>query len=96
MQLDSSSVFSYHLESNIKRGREPELLIKSEKYGHRRERQINKDSEKHRGELKKEKKNSSNPKLKSERKEGKLKKGFNLRHKKRMGIKTKYNLKKKK
>lgn len=29
-------VFSYHLGSNIKRGREPELLIKSEKYGHRR------------------------------------------------------------
>lgn len=28
-------VFSYHLESNIKRGREPELLIKSEKYGRR-------------------------------------------------------------
>ncbi len=26
-------VFPYHLESNIKRGREPELLIKSEKYG---------------------------------------------------------------
>lgn len=29
-------VFSYHLESNIKRGREPELLIKSEKYGRQR------------------------------------------------------------
>lgn len=29
-------VFSYHLESNIKRGRELELLIKSEKYGRRR------------------------------------------------------------
>lgn len=47
-------VFSYHLESNIKRGREPELLIKSEKYGRWRGRGRDKDSEKQRGIKKKQ------------------------------------------